>query len=291
MSLTLSDHSTINRKQWDEYVNHHEFGTIFLSSAFFDIYQNTPEYKPFALFAIDSENKIQALLIGYIQIISSGLLSAFTKRAVLFNAPIAENSEGMEYILKSLIKYLYNKCIYIEIRNHYDLSEFNYVFEQSGFEYKKHVNILVDLSKSEDVLYKELAPSRRREINKAIKEGFVFDLDNAVVKNELYSIMKDVYIRAKLPLVSFEYINQIYKLPEEYYHVCGVLIDNIVVGAVLLICYKDVVYSIYGGCKEEYFKKRPNDYLFWQVILWAKRTRAIKLMIGWERGILIFLMV
>lgn len=270
MNLALFDHKSINRKQWDEYINHHEFGTIFLSSAFFDIYQNTPDYKPFALFALGTDNKIQALLVGYIQTVSSGVLSAFSKRAVLFNAPIADNSDSMEFLVKSLIKYLYHKCIYMEIRNHYDLSEFSPVFEKCCFEYRKHVNILVDLSKSEDILYKELAPNRRKEINKAIKEGLSFDVDNTEINKTLYPILKQIYTRAKLPLVSEEYINQIYNLPKEYYQVCGVLIDNIVVGAVLLICYKNVVYSIYGGCKEEYFKKRPNDFLFWQVILWAK---------------------
>lgn len=272
MNYLLSTHKTIDPKQWDDYVNKHEFGTIFLSSAFFNIYHNTPNYQPFALFAVDTDGKIKALLVGYIETIPTGLLSVVTKRAVLFNAPIAENTYSMEFLVKNLLQFLHNKCIYIEIRNHYDLSEFNSAFERGGFEYKKHLNILVDLTITEDVLFQELSSRRRKEINKAMKEGLLFDAENPQIKKELYPILREIYTRAKLPLVSIEYINQIYNLPENHYRVCGVLFDNVVVGAVLLICHKDTVYSIYGGCKEEYFNKRPNDLLFWYTFLWAKNS-------------------
>lgn len=34
--------------------------------------------------------------------------------------------------------------------------------------------------------------------------------------------------------------------------------------------YKDVVYAWYAGSNAEYFNKRPNDFLMWNVLLWSK---------------------
>ncbi len=45
--------------------------------------------------------------------------------------------------------------------------------------------------------------------------------------------------------------------------------DQMIAGQVRL-CYKDTVYAWYAGSDSDYFYKRPNDFLLWNVILWSK---------------------
>ena len=49
---------------------------------------------------------------------------------------------------------------------------------------------------------------------------------------------------------------------------CG---DTMVAGQVRL-CYKNLVYAWFAGSDDTYFKMRPNDFLMWNVIVWAHRN-------------------
>ena len=45
--------------------------------------------------------------------------------------------------------------------------------------------------------------------------------------------------------------------------------DKMIAGQIRLY-YKDLAYAWYAGSDSDYFNKRPNDFLMWNVILWSK---------------------
>lgn len=268
--MRVVDHNAIDVSKWDVYVEKHRYGTIFHTPEYYHVLAETPGHRPFALFCVDDSGRITGLLLAYYSDVLSGALSSITRRIVLMNAPIVDDTKSMHNLLNSLKRKTKWNAIYLEIRNHYDLGSFQKVYSQAGYVYDQHLNILVDLAKSEDDLWKDVSASRRREIRKAVKEGFNFCVEDKNGEDKLYPILQEIYGRAKLPLVSKGYFESVYKMPRDKFAVLCLYLENEVVGALLVLMNKNTVYGLYGGSKEAYFKQRPNDLLFWSALLWAK---------------------
>jgi len=116
--------------------------------------------------------------------------------------PVALDDEALLTLLKHYINFMKRKAVYTEIRNDYDTSNQRHIYEELGFNYEDHLNIIVDLSQSENILWEQIHSKRRNEIKKAIKNDiFVSKLTNDYLV-ESYSIMKEVYKRIKLFLPS-----------------------------------------------------------------------------------------
>lgn len=268
--MQILDQNRIDHSKWDDYVENHQHGTIFHSKHLFAVYDKTPGLEPFALFCVSDSGIISGMLLAYYHTVSHGVLAPFSRRTVLLNAPIADDDYCLDLLLKELVRKVAFRSIYLEVRNHYDLDNSLKVYEKYKFTYDQHLNILVDLSKDEEQLWQEVSSRRRREVNKAVKEGFEFRVNDELVRTSLYPILQEIYQRAKLPLHSQLYFESIYKLPSSCHEVIGLLKDNVVVGAMLVLKHKKTVYTLFGGSREEYFKQRPNDLLFWSALLWAK---------------------
>jgi len=83
MQWTLLTNDEIASEQCLSYIDKHPYGTIFHTSYMFEVYKDTPNYEPFAYFAVDEEKQIKAMLTGIIQTVKSGFLSSLSKRAVM----------------------------------------------------------------------------------------------------------------------------------------------------------------------------------------------------------------
>ena len=83
MQWTLLTNDEISSEQCLSYIDKHPYGTIFHTSYMFEVYKDTPNYEPFAYFAVDEEKQIKAMLTGIIQTVKSGFLSSLSKRAIM----------------------------------------------------------------------------------------------------------------------------------------------------------------------------------------------------------------
>jgi len=149
------------------------------------------------------------------------------------------------------------------------------VYENYGFTYEDHLDIIVDLSKSELELWKEVSSKRRNEIRRASKDGLVFSVETDVkALIECYKILEEVYSRAKLPLFSYVFFENMYKylINESKFHIFTARFENIIVGCMLALGNNGVLYDFYAGSKSEYYRKHPNDLIPWEVFLWGKRN-------------------
>jgi len=148
-------------------------------------------------------------------------------------------------------------------------------FIKNGFEYEEHLNILIDLTKSEEELWKDVHSKRRNEIRRAKKEGTVFSVKNTLNDlNECYKILKSVYKRAKLPIPEFNFFENIFKHFNDNFGLqvfCAVN-ENKIIGCMLALIYKNTIYDYYAGSLEEYYNKNPNDLIPWEVFLWGKKN-------------------
>ena len=54
--------------------------------------------------------------------------------------------------------------------------------------------------------------------------------------------------------------------------ICNIYSDNIIISSELVLVSEDSIYSFLGGTDENYFDKRPNDYLKYEMINWARNN-------------------
>lgn len=194
--LRIIDHNSIDPDKWDKFVDNHQNGTIFHSRQLFLAYSNSAVLKPFALFCVSDNGHITGMFLAYYQSVLRGIFEPFSRRIVLMHAPITDDANSLILLLQSLKAKARFSSIYVEIRNHYDLGDYQAVYKKDGYIYEPHLNILVDLSKNEDQLWQDVGVSRKKEIKKAQKEDFEIKVNDHRAKHELYSILREIYTRA-----------------------------------------------------------------------------------------------
>jgi len=93
--------------------------------------------------------------------------------------------------------------------------------------------------------------------------------DNENIKNVIL-LLKMTYDRVKMP---FSYDNLFFNsqlLLDKNVKFFGAFLDDKMIAGQVRLCYNDTVYAWYAGSDSDYFNKRPNDFLLWNVILWSK---------------------
>jgi len=266
------DASQISREKWQDFTDNNENCNIFSTPYMYDVWNETPGYRAFAFFAIDRNEEIKGILSGNLQTVASGILGKISTRAVLMQAPVALDDEALSTLLKHYINFMKRKAVYTEIRNNYDTSYQRHIYEESGFHYEDHLDIIVDLSQSENILWEQIHSKRRNEIKKAIKSGvFVSKLNNDYLV-ESYSIIKEVYNRAKLPLPSILFFkNALQKSTQNIGMIIyGAFFTDKLIGTMFTLQYKNTVFDFFAGSISQYYDKHPNDILPWEVFKLCK---------------------
>jgi len=121
MQWTLLTNDEIANEQCLSYIDNHPYGTIFHTPYMFEVYRETPNYEPFAYYAVDEEKQIKAMLSGVIETVKPGFLSGLSKRSVMMQAPIFDEIDALDFLLSEYSKIMKHKVVYSEVRNHYEL--------------------------------------------------------------------------------------------------------------------------------------------------------------------------
>ena len=272
MQWTLLTNDEIANEQCLSYIDNHPYGTIFHTPYLFEVYKDTPNYEPFAYYAVDEERQIKAMLSGVIETVKPGFFSGLSKRAVMMQAPIFDEIDALDFLLSEYSKIMKHKVVYSEVRNHYNPECMSPIMLKNGFKYEDHLNIIVDLSQTEDILWQNISSSGRKKIKKAIKKGVIVRRLTEDFLIESYSLLKEVYKRLKLPLPSILFFeNAIQKSTENMGMVMyGAFLDNELIGVRVTLQYRNIVYALYAGSSSKNYDKNPNDILPWEVFRQCK---------------------
>lgn len=270
--------SEIECQQWSDFVLHHPRGNIFQTPEMFDVFKATKNNEPVLTAALDDKgNRVAGVLISVIQGEYPGIVGRFTSRSITWGGPLVsdDNKEIIELLIEQYNEIIKRKAIYSQFRNLWDQEDFIPAFNKNNYNYEKHLNIHVDLGKTEEELWKEVNSKRRNEIRRAKKEGTTFkELTSKDEIDRAYRILKKVYTRAKLPLHDKSLFNAASKIlhPKGMIKFFGAINQGKIIGAIVVLCYKDRVYDWYAGSLREYYDKYPNDLLPWEVFLWGGKN-------------------
>ena len=270
------DIDQIDKSAWSNFVNNHPYGNIFQTPEMYIVYSKTKNHEPILCVVTNEKNKILGILLSVVQKEYEGFIGKFSSRAVTRGGPLIENNDPyiLRYILKEYDYVVKRKAIYSQIRNLWNWKELNNVFIDRGFIFNDHLNIIIDLSESEEQLWKDVHSKRRNEIRKALKEDVVFEVANASDTLEIcYKILIGVYSRARLPLPGFEHFQSLLENTKEGKGLCIFVAKygGNIIGCMLALQYKERMYDYYAGAIKEYYHKYPNDLIPWEVIKYSKK--------------------
>ena len=155
------------------------------------------------------------------------------------------------------------------------MQKFKDVFDNLGYYYEDHLNILINLMKSEDLLLKQMHSTRRKQIRRALRRGVtVKEFESIGNINKIYSILSEVYARAKLPLADKSLFNSAFKIlnSKKMIKCFGAFNNKELIGVRCVLAYKNTLYDWYAGSLKKYLDKYPNDLLPWEVFKWGKEN-------------------
>ncbi len=255
-----------------KFVDNHPNTNFFQSINYFKAAQKSPNLKPY-FFVISKEN----LIVGSVLVVNQSqinfpLFNKLSARNIISGGPLIENNDN-EILLAFLDFYKKNKpfAIYTQIRNFNDISTGKTIFEEQKFNFEEHLNILVDLKKSEEELWKDVHTKRRNEIRRASKEGTIFENSTSEIElNNAYLILQEVYNRAKLPLPKMTHFKALFDNNSLKLFIAKN--DNKTIGCMLCLAHKGILFDYYAGAYSAHYSKYPNDLIPWEVFLWAKNN-------------------
>ncbi|MBN2460419.1 MAG: GNAT family N-acetyltransferase, partial [Candidatus Cloacimonetes bacterium] len=262
---------------WSKFVASHAQGNIFQTPFFFRVYQESNHYRPGVIAVIDEDNRIRGLLSYQMQQEGSGWMGILSTRSVIMGGPLItdDDSHVAELLLQAYEKEISSRVIYSQFRNLFDMEAWKPLFLRNKYRCEDHLNIIIDLTQSEQELWKQVYPKRRNEIRRAVKEGTsVRLLEGNDEIQEALKILENVYGRVKLPLAAatvFQAASRILA-PLGMIRFFGAVNSGRIIGTIVVLCYKNVIYDWYAGSYREHYDKYPNDILPWEVFLWGRET-------------------
>lgn len=260
-------------KQWEMFLENNEKSNIFQSPDFFKIYENSSNCHPILLFANDSNGNIIGVLLIFIQSFSSGIIAKFFKRSIIIGGPIAQN-DNPNIINKLLEKYLNiikGKLLYTQIRNFWDCKDNIKLYNKWGFQYKEHLNIIIDL-KNKSVLNENISKNKRRNVIKSTNKGVNFAETNTISEIAIsYQLIKNTYKKLSLPCPNFEYFINAYKVlnPKNKLKIFIAKFNGQIIATRIELLYNGLIYDWYAGSDENTNNKYPNDFLIYNILFWG----------------------
>jgi serine/alanine adding enzyme len=263
------------REKLGRFVFQHPEGNLFQSPAMFECYRSVPGYTPVYFYSESPQGTDGVLLAVLIQSPGIPFSRNLTGRSIIWGGPLA--SDNLEETLSGLLRaygiWIGRKAIYTEIRNYRSTGHLDRVFRAEGFHYSPHLNILIDLDRTEEELWSMVHSKRRNEVRRAVKEGTeVRHTNSRNVMLECYGILRQVYRHARHPLPPPGYFTALYDnlSPLSHLVIFTAYYRGKLIGCMLTLAYKNVLYDLFAGSYREYYSKYPNDLITWEAIKWAK---------------------
>jgi lipid II:glycine glycyltransferase (peptidoglycan interpeptide bridge formation enzyme) len=278
-----TDPKQIDSFELEEFVYQHPHANFFQSTKAFNLFQSVENYEPILIVAREKSEIVGSLLAIVIKE-GAGLKGYFSRRCIIWGGPLVNDDSVAIYseLLDSFNEIAEQKAIYSQFRNLYDLSRVKDIFIKQNWLFEEHLDIIVDLSQSEEILWKDVHSKRRNEIRRAEKEGTsckVLESNSELAVS--YNILKEVYARARLPIPDFKFFQTAYNiLAPDYFRIFLAINEGKIIGTMYILCFKDIMYDWYAGSFQAYYKKYPNDLLPWKAFLWGQKNGFSKFDFG-----------
>ena len=253
----------------------------FQSPRFFHVCGSSGKLTPYYVIARQNLT-LAGILLYYKQAqIALPVASFLSSRTIMWGGPIARNNTPE--IVDGLLRFHRDtgpETMYTQVRNLVDTSAYKDLFAQHGFQYSDHLTIIIDLTRSETELWRDVSTKRRNQIRRAQKEGCVVEQQHSLpALKASYSILQEVYQRAGLPLPDFSHFESLHQQADARsgLRLFTVSWQGELIGCMLCLAHGNWLFDYYAGAYSKHYKKYPNDLLPWWVLTMGKREWVYQL--------------
>ena len=263
----------ITSSDWQELLAESPYSNAFQTEEMHNFLSSLGCLRSFLSYVRNPKGKLVGLAVGYIQA-EKGIKKHFSRRAIIQGGLLLAKdiAEGELKTLLEDIKHKTSSAIYVEIRNNADYSEYKDIFQKYGFEYRPHLNCLIDCSDADQAL-KNMNESRRRQVRIATESKYEVKMAEAEAEvDEFYYLLANHYKnKVKKPIFPKEFFAQI--LAQNVGEIMLIKINGKVVSGMLQLSYVNTVYDYYVfGLDTQYPNNYPSVLVYWETI---KRTSAL----------------
>lgn len=225
-------------EKWQALVAASPTATWFQTPEAYVFFASLPEMMTPFVVAVEENDRLTGIVVGYITREKSAVKQFFTRRAIVVGGPLLAadiSDEALEQLLVAVTENLKHRAIYIETRNFSDYGRWRAIFERCGFSYQPHLNFQVDCS-SLEVVDGNLGRGRKRDIRTSLRDGAVI-VENPTPAQvaEFYEILHHLYTtKVKTPLFSFDFFKKLYALPSG--RILLVELNGKIIGGTVCVC-------------------------------------------------------
>jgi hypothetical protein len=144
-------------------------------------------------------------------------------------------------------------------------------FKWTGYQVEPEYNYIFDLTKGEDMLFKNFRKDLRQTITRTSKRGVLVKEGSLEELIFIYnSLVKRYKEQNKIFYLSKEYLIDIYNsfYPQNL-KIFAALCDGKLCGGAVTLCYKNKIISWLGSAKTDISGTSPNDLAQWEAMKWA----------------------
>jgi lipid II:glycine glycyltransferase (peptidoglycan interpeptide bridge formation enzyme) len=183
--------------------------------------------------------------------------------------------------------YLVNNVVSEFVRFNLSNNHLNY----SGEVFQTMLNIKGEII-NEELQWKSFDRKVRKNVNRAKREKLCSDIYFMNIADDEISNFYNIYINTMVRTnasekfyYSLEAFKRFIKSNDQHCAICTVYFNQIAIASELVLISKDSIYSFLGGTDEDFFDKRPNDFLKVELINWARKKNIKFYILGGGYGI------
>jgi len=262
---------------WRQFVLGNDRGCIFQTPEMIEVYRRHGTLQPVTLVALEkARGMICGGLVGIISVEKPGLLSTLSTRAIIEGGPLFRSDkagrEAVPMLMQAYDEYTKDKALFSEVWNLFDTCDDKELWTGIGYEWRDHLNFLIDLDRPVEDIWASFSSSRRKNLRRSERSGVtVFEITGAEELGVFYELLQETYNRVKVPLVSKMFFDTAFEVlvPKQMAHFFLARHEGEVIGARAVLTYKDLVYDWYAGARSEARKLCPDETLVWHILQWA----------------------
>lgn len=275
ISLKVTDR--FEKEAFSRFVYENHDTGVFQTLEMAEVYERNKGCKPLT-FAVINEHtgEILATLLAKILVEKRGFLSSFSKHCTIRGGPLfVDNKDGYEAV--SLLLQHYNEIVakevlYSRIYPLHDVMQITPVFKENGYEYEYWQDFLVDLTKSEEELWRNLKRDKKRAITKAKKsEVKIEEITEKDFIPNFYDLLEETYTNRGSPLEDISLFDAVFEIlvPKNMAKFIVAKYRDRYIATRLVLTYKGVIYDWHVGATRKFLSLKANDLLVWHILEWG----------------------
>ena len=150
---------------------------------------------------------------------------------------------------------------------------------------KANSQVVVELQRSDEEIFRSYLHNNRKNVNKALRSGVSIVREG--IDGNRFGDFLEIYegtMKRRCAKESFVFSKGLYQRLQdglkEKIQLFYSIIDEISVSAEVVLCSESAVYSFLGGTKEEYYENRPNNLLKHEIVKWARGQGFKRYLLG-----------